>query len=86
MKMSFSPHFTVVLPIIIGLIAVVTWLGWVTSQAHAEPPRAISAAMHDVCKDLPRGSPLVENGREQCFDKLYGQGRFRLDTELTGRN
>jgi len=79
MKISFrpTPHFTVALTIIITLVAVVTWIFWCIEQARADdiPIRAITAAQHQVCANMPRGNQEMENGRKQCFEQLY-EGRW----------
>jgi hypothetical protein len=63
---------------IIVLVALVTWFLWCIEQARADdiPVRAITAAQHQLCADMPRGNQEMENGRKECYEKLYiGQWR-----------
>ena len=72
-----SPHFIMVVTIILGLTAVVVWFLWAIEQSHAEdiPTRAITAAGHAGCADMPRGSQEMEESRHECFKQLYA-GRW----------
>jgi nitrogen fixation-related uncharacterized protein len=90
MKMSYKPTpiFMIVLVLIGGAVAITLWFFWAIQQAQADdmPIRAVTAAQHAGCANMPRGSQEMENGRKQCFSELYGQGRYRLTRELVGRN
>lgn len=78
MKM-LSKYFTPWGVIIIAVLATVVWFVWAVEQAYADdiPVRAITAAQHSSCADMPRGSQEMEEERHECFRKLYGQGRWK---------
>jgi hypothetical protein len=81
---SLSDVFTVPGLIAIGLLlggtAIFFWFLFAIDQARAEevPIRAVTAAQHEACAMMPRGSQEMENGRIKCFNKLYAQGRFKI--------
>jgi hypothetical protein len=53
------------------LVSIALWIMWATSQAYAEPIRAISAEQHAACDAMPRGSQVMEMERQECFNELY---------------
>lgn len=73
--------FTLPGVIAIGLLAggslLFFWFLWAIEQAHADNivPRAISAAQHERCMSMPRGSQEMEENRHGCFKALY-EGRW----------
>lgn len=68
-----TPAFVAALTIITGLVVVVVWIFWAIEQAQADniEPRAISAAEHRRCADMPRGNQQMEMERQECFNELY---------------
>lgn len=74
-----TPTFVTALTIITGLVVVVVWIFWAIEQAQADDiePRAISAAQHSRCADMPRGNQQMEMERQECFNELY-QRPFRI--------
>lgn len=79
---SLSEWFTapglIAIGLLIGGSLLFFWFLFAIEQARAEPPRAISAAQHQVCDDMPRGSQEMEDGRIKCFKDLYAQGRIKI--------
>ena len=75
-----TPPFIIAASILIGLLALTLWIMWATSQAYADTiePRAISAADHRRCADMPRGNQQMEMERQECFNELY-QRPFRIE-------
>lgn len=75
-----TPPFVLAGCVLIGLALLLAWFMWAISQAHADTiePRAISAADHRRCADMPRGNQQMEMERQECFNELY-QRPFRIE-------
>lgn len=59
--------------VIITLVLITAWFYWAIEKAYGDDikPRAITAQMHQVCADMPRGNQEMEEERHECFKKLY---------------
>lgn len=77
---NFTGPGTIAIGLLLGGAALFTWFLWAIEQASADdmPIRAVTAAMHAKCADLPRGSQEMEDRRYECFNRLYGYSRYRI--------
>ena len=77
---TFTAPGLIAIGLLLGGGALFFWFLWAIEQARAEdiPVRALTAAQHQVCADMPRGSQEMEDGRRQCFERLY-RGRVKIN-------
>ena len=75
---SKSPWLSIAIGLLGGGVCLFLWFLWVIGNAHAEEiqTRAVTAQMHAGCADMPHGNQEMEEKRYECFNKLYGQGRW----------
>ena len=78
LRETFTAPGLVAIGLLIGGGMLFLWFLWAIEQAQADevPVRAVTAAQHDRCMNLPRGSQEMEEERYGCFKKLYRQGRW----------
>lgn len=69
------PYLFTLIAILTGVLALAVWIVYVVWASTVDPQRmrirAISAAEHAACADLPRGSQEMEDRRHDCFKELY---------------
>ncbi len=76
----FTPLGVITIGLLLGGAAIFLWFLFTLNEYHkthqAHQPRAISAADHAACADMPRGDMPSEYRRQACFDSLYDDGAF----------
>lgn len=70
-----DPVLLMIWSMIGGVLALAAWIIYMVWASTINPERtqvrAISAAEHAACADLPRGSQEMEERRHDCFKELY---------------
>ena len=61
----------------ISTVVIVIWFVIIVRASYVPPPRAVSPQQHDVCAAKPRGSQVLEDNRQACFNELYDSGRIK---------
>ena len=77
----FTAPGLICIGLLIGGTLLFAWFLWAIEQARAEdiPVRAVTAAQHEVCANMPRGSQEMEEERYGCFKRLYEGWWTRTD-------
>lgn len=75
MRKTDYPYLFTLIAILTGVLALAVWIIYMAWASTVDPQmtrvRAISAAEHAACADLPRGSQEMEDRRHDCFKELY---------------
>ena len=77
------PYVLTLLLILLGVIGIAIWFIYMAWASTIDPDRvqvrAITAAEHAACADLPRGSQEMEERRHGCFKELYTDRWTKVD-------
>lgn len=77
------PYVLTLLLILLGVIGIAIWFIYMAWASTIDPARvqvrAITAAEHEFCAALPRGSQEMEERRHGCFKELYTNRWTKVD-------
>lgn len=82
-EMRDYPYVLTLLAILLAVLVLGAWIIYMAWASTVDPERAqvraITAAEHAACADLPRGSQEMEERRHDCFKTLYTPPWTRVD-------